>query len=172
MCKTDVQPGWVKWVHHSEGLTHCPECLELDGCWFSESNAPPCPHHPYCHCTLEPINYLIVLANASTQSDYRKFDPYLFNPDNSYPHQKQKLFESWGYTVVDAAWLKAEMEKQALEKYIAGDYKLGVLNKYGQRISIRIEIPRKNGEGMVSFISGWTVRPNGQLTLNTPYGGK
>ena len=72
-------PSWVKWTHHSEGETHCEECLMLDGCWFSKRNAPPCPHHPYCHCTLDPIPYAVVFGNASVYSDYGKFDPYLFN---------------------------------------------------------------------------------------------
>ena len=31
---------------------------------------------------------------------------------------------------------------------------------------------RKNGEGTVSFITGWMVKPNGHIHLNTPYGGK
>ena len=47
-----------------------------------------------------------------------------------------------------------------------------VLNKYGQRISIRVELPRKNGDGMISFITGWMVKPNGHIQLNTPYGVK
>ena len=55
--KTAEQPSWVQWTHHSEGKTHCEECLMLDGCWFQEENAPSCPHHPYCHCTLDPIPY-------------------------------------------------------------------------------------------------------------------
>ncbi|MFQ9950830.1 MAG: hypothetical protein ACLRV9_00720 [Clostridium sp.] len=80
--------------------------------------------------------------------------------------------KAWGYTVDDARWLQAEIEKQALEKYIAGEYTLGKLNKDGQRISVRIEIPRKNGGRMVSFLSGWMVYPNGSLRLTTPYGGK
>lgn len=64
------------------------------------------------------------------------------------------------------------MERQALEKYLAGEYTLGKRNKDGQRISIRIEIPKKTGEGSVSFISGWMVYPNGHIQLTTPYGGK
>ena len=32
--------------------------------------------------------------------------------------------KAWGYTVDDARWLQAEIEKQALEKYIAGEYTL------------------------------------------------
>lgn len=170
--ESDVFPDWVRWTHHAEGKTHCEECLKLDGCYFTASNHPPCPHHPFCHCTLEPLDYAVVLRNASAYSDYRKFDPYLFDPENFYQHGKNREFESWGYTVSDSQWLKDEMERQAREKYIAGDYLLGKLNKEGQRISIRIVIPRKNGPGMISFITGWMAKPNGQLSLNTPYGGK
>jgi len=27
------------------------------------------------------------------------------------------------------------------------------------------------GKGLVSFVSGWMIRPNGQITCNTPLGG-
>ena len=170
--KSDDSPGWVRWTHHAEGKTHCEECLKLDGCWFLEDNAPPCPHHPSCHCTLDPIDAAVVRACATAKSDYSKFVPYLFNTAGRYTHNKEKLFEAWGYHAEDALWLQAEIERQAREKYAQGDYSLGILNKYGQRINIRIEIPRKDGIGKVSFASGWTVHPNGQIKLNTPYGGK
>ena len=110
--------------------------------------------------------------NASTYSDYRKFDPYLFNTNSLQTHNKEILFKEWGYTVEDARWLQAEIERQAREKYISGEYTLGRLNWNGQRISIRITIPRKDGSGEVSFITGWMVEPNGKLRLTTPYGGK
>ena len=170
--KSTEMPEWVQWTHHSEGKTHCEECLMLDGCWFAGDAHPPCPHHPYCHCTLELIDYALVFANAAAHSDYSKFDPYLFNTTGTYPHNKEKLFKEWGYTVDDAAWLQAEIERQAREKYIAGEYELGSLNKYGQRLDVVIEIPRKDKVGTVTFISGWMVEPNGKLKLNTPYGGK
>lgn len=170
--KTAEQPSWVQWTHHSEGKTHCPECLMLDGCWFLEGKAPPCPHHPFCHCTLEAIDYAIVLANATVYSSYSKFDPYLFNTDGLHPNGKAKLFKEWGYTVDDARWLQSELEQQAREKYISGDYRMGKLDLHGQRISITIEIPRKDSEGTVTFSTCWMVKPNGQLKLNTPYGGK
>lgn len=114
----------------------------------------------------------MVWANASAYSDYSKFDPYLFDPENFYKHGKNRAFESWGYSISDSLWLKDETEKQALEKYLSGEYALGKLDKYGQRISIHIEIPRKDRSGTVSFLSGWMVKPNGKLKLNTPYGGK
>ena len=89
-----------------------------------------------------------------------------------HPHGKDKLFAEWGYSVDDARWLQAEMELQARGKYILGEYELGKLDKHGQRISILIEIPRRDQDGMVSFASGWMVKPDGELKLNTPYGGK
>ena len=59
-----------------------------------------------------------------------------------------------------------------LEKYKNGDYVLGKLNKDGQRLSIKIEIARKDNGNKVSFITGWMVYPNGHIQLTTPYGGK
>lgn len=170
--KSDGQLDWVKWVHRSEGRTHCPECLKLDGRYFTANNHPPCPHHPYCHCILEPIDYALVLANAVANSAYGKFVPYLFNTTGGYPHNKEKLFKKWGYSAEDAKWLQAEMERQAREKYILGEYKLGVLNKDGQRISIRVTILRKDNGKPVSFLTGWMLYPNGRIQLTTPYGGK
>ena len=79
--------------------------------------------------------------------------------------EKNKAFESWGYSVDDAKWLQAEMERQAREQYISGEYTLG-------KLDIRVTIPRKDGSGDVSFIAGWMVLPNDKLKLNTPYGGK
>lgn len=121
---------------------------------------------------LDPIDYAIVLMNVVAKSDYSKFDPYLFNTTGLYMHTKEKLFALWGYTVDDARRLQTEMERQAREKYLLGEYELGKLNRYGQRINITIEIPRRDQQGMASFISGWMVKPNGELLLNTPYGGK
>ena len=80
-----------------------------------------------------------------------KIDPYLFDPKGEYDHRKGKLFESWGYSVADAEWLQKEFEKQALEKYVGGEYTLGKLDKQGQRVSIRVEIPRRDQAGKVSF---------------------
>ena len=117
-------------------------------------------------------NNVLIKKVRDTYSDYSKFDPYLFNTTGAYPHTKEKLFKEWGYTVHDAKWLQAEMERQAREKYVSGEYELGKLNAFGQRISIIIEIPNKANGGTIAFISGWMVRPNGEISLTTPYGGK
>lgn len=55
---------------------------------------------------------------------------------------------------------------------VAGEYTLGMLNMHGQRISIQVTLPRKDGTGSVIFITGWMVEANGKIRLVTPYGGK
>ncbi|MCI8423767.1 MAG: hypothetical protein HFF50_09625 [Lawsonibacter sp.] len=66
---------------------------------------------------MEPVDYAVVSLSISADSDYGKFDPYLFNTQGKYPHTKEKLFASWGYIVMDVQWFQAEMERQAMEKY-------------------------------------------------------
>ncbi len=163
---------WIEWVHRQTGKSHCDTCLKLDKCWFLEEKKPKLPQHFSCHCTTKPLDYSRVINETTAKSDYSKFDPYLFDPENYYKHNKQKLFESWGYTVEDSAWLQKIIEQQCIEKYVNGDYTLGLLNGYGQRIDIRVEIPRRDKEETASFITGWMVCPNGHIQLNTPYGGK
>ncbi len=167
-----TEPRWNRWIHRNLSEKHCDECLKLHNCWFAKENTPKWPHHTYCHCILEDMPYVNVMFNSSAESAYSKFDPYLFDTKGEYGHGKDKMFTSWGYSVNDSVYLKNEIEKQALEKYINGDYQLGVLNKYGQHINIRIEIPERTNGKIVSFITGWTIHSNGQITLNTPYGGK
>ena len=165
-------PKWNKWWHRNSSDNHCEECLMLHECWFEKEKTPKWPHHPFCHCVLEDVSYNEVLTKCTSDGAYSKFDPYLFNTEGKYPHNKEKLFKEWGYTVKDVNWLQNEINKQGLEKYISGNYVLGKLNKDGQRISIRIEIPRKDKAENVSFITGWMVYPNGKIQLITPYGGK
>ena len=98
--------------------------------------------------------FAVVFGNVSVYSDYGKFDPYLFNTTGLQTHNKEKLFKEWGYTVDDARWLQAEIERQGRERYLSGQYELGKLNMFGQRINIRVTIPRKNGFGDISFVTG------------------
>ncbi len=146
--------------------------MKLDGCWFAKENTPQWPHHPSCHCILKELPYADVLSKSSVECAYSKFDPFLFDVQRKYAHGKEKLFHLWGYTVADAEWLQHEIEKQGLANYTSGEYTLGKLDNDGQRISIRVEIPRKDTAETVSFIIGWMVHPNGHIRLVTPYGGK
>ena len=82
------------------------------------------------------------------------------------------MFDSWGYSIIYSEYLVEELTRQAKLNYQCGEYSLGNLDAYGQRISIIITLPKKNGMGEVSFVSGWMVYPNGEIVLTTPYGGK
>ncbi len=161
--------NWVEWVHVQRGKTHCETCLTLDNCWFTDSKKPTLPQHPYCHCQTEPLPYSRVMSEARADSDIRKFSEYAFKPRNK--DDKSNLFTGWGYSIEDSGEMKKEFIRQCLEKYIAGEYTLDLLNKYGQRISIRVEIPNKNKNETVSFLTGWMILPNGQIELKTPFGG-
>ena len=165
-----TEPKWNKWIHRNLSENHCPECLKLHERWFAKEKTPQWPHHPFCHCVLEDIPYVNVMYNTSADCPYAKFDPYLFNTNGKQHHNKEKMLNSWGYTVDDAKWLQNEIQKQGLSKYISGDYILNKLDGNGQRINIRVEIPRKDKSNTVSFITGWMVYPDGHIRLVTPYG--
>lgn len=164
-----IQP-WVEWKHLSVGKTHCLTCLKLDKCLFAKNNMPHLPQHDYCHCMALPKSALAVQRQATAESAYSKFDPYLFNTNGAYSHGKEALFQSWGYTASDSHWLKMEIERQGLVRYTEGKYILNKLDHNGQRINIVVTIPRKDGRGEVSFTTGWVVYPNGRIKLATPYG--
>jgi hypothetical protein len=72
---------------------------------------------------------------------------------------------------MDSEWLQTEIIKQANEKYRNADFSLGELDDYGQRFSIEITLPRKDGKGTVNFITGWLAYPDGVIKLTTPYAG-
>ena len=64
-------------------------------------------------------------------------------------------------------------EQQAAGKFAKGDYTLGKLDQYVQRINITIDLP---GVGVSagkssSMTSGWMMKPDGTISLNTPFSG-
>ena len=85
---------------------------------------------------------------------------------------EKKLFEDWGYGIMDSEWLIAEYIRQGKEKYERGEFMLHKLDNYGQQINIEIKLPRTDKIGTVTFTSGWMVYPNGVIELVTGYGDK
>jgi len=166
------EPTFVMWHVSEFAQTHCAACEALDGCRFTTQNVPPRPQHPFCQCWVEPIPLEAMMDEASAECNISKFRDYVFNAEITKNGGKKALFESWGYTAEDSEWLQQEFERQALEKYIAGQYTLGKLDKYGQRISILIDLLNKNTNETVIIKSGWMVRPDGSITLNTPLAGR
>ena len=70
---------------------------------------------------------------------------------------------------MDPIWLIGEFIRQGKEKYERGEFTLHELKKQGQIINIKIDLPRKDKIGTVTFTSGWMVYPNGIIKLVTPY---
>ena len=175
--------SWVKWVHEGtkpaeinlEKSTnvligaiskHCAKCLNLNGCCFVKEKCPSKPLHPNCHC------YMIDIPSITAKAEcpIEKFTKYVFVP--SLIDDKKQLFELWGYSIIDSDNLQQEFIKQAKLAYSVGDYELGLLNDFGQRIKIEITLKKKNKNEYVTFMSGWMVYPDGKIILTTPYGGK
>ena len=175
--------NWVQWVHEGtrpaesnaeksanviKGTLskHCAMCLNLNGCCFVIDKCPPKPLHPNCHCyTID-----IPSITAKAECPIEKFTKYVFVP--SLIDDKKQLFELWGYDIMDSQYLQQEFIKQAKLAYSVGDYELGLLNDFGQRIKIEITLTKKNKNEYTTFVSGWMVYPDGKIILTTPYGGK
>lgn len=175
--------NWVKWVHegtkaaesNAEKNTnvlvgaiskHCAMCLNLNLCCFVKEKCPEQPLHPNCHC----YSIDIPLITAKAECPIEKFTKYVFVP--SLIDDKKQLFELWGYDIMDSQYLQQEFIKQAKLAYSVGNYELGLLNDFGQRIKIEITLKKKNKNEQVVFQSGWMVYPDGKIVLITPYGGK
>ncbi|MFE4949603.1 RHS repeat-associated core domain-containing protein [Leifsonia sp. NPDC056665] len=100
-----------------------------------------------------------------------KFSDYIFKEGAS--HGKDAVFRSYGYGSDDSQSLATLYEQQAATKFAAGDYTLGKADQYGQRINISITL---RGQGAAAgrsteLVSGWMIRGDGSITLNTPFSG-
>jgi filamentous hemagglutinin len=100
-----------------------------------------------------------------------KFYDYIFKPGAT--HGKDHVFRALGYSRSDAELLSDLYSFQAAAKFAVHDFTLGKADEYGQRINIVIEL---TGLGDLSsrssyIVSGWMIRSDGNLTLNTPFSG-
>ena len=98
-------------------------------------------------------------------------DIVVISPD--YFFQKHVMFKNLGYTAEDSQMLTNLYQEQAAAKYASGNYTLGKLDGFGQRINIEIEL---NGigstAGKTSYLqSGWMIEADGSISLNTPFAG-
>ena len=100
-----------------------------------------------------------------------KFSEYIFKEGAD--HGKDAVFRGLGYGKEHSAQLAKIWEEQGAEKFAKGEYTLGKLDQYGQRINISIEVPGiGDAAGKTSYMqSGWMIRPDGSITLNTPFSG-
>lgn len=114
-----------------------------------------------------------VKGGTSTVANVKveKFSEYIFKDGAT--HGKNVIFENLGYTKADSEYLANLSMEQANAKYLSGDYTLGKLDEYGQRINIEIELPGIGAyEDKISYInSGWMINSDGTISLNTPFAG-
>ncbi|MDO4729547.1 MAG: RHS repeat-associated core domain-containing protein, partial [Bacteroidota bacterium] len=109
--------------------------------------------------------------DLAAKVDKRKFTDYIFN--KKYDNGKEAVFNSLGYDISNSDELVKIYTEQATRKYLSGDYKIGKLDEYGQRITIGIEL-HGIGEsvGKISYLnSGWLVHSDNSITLTTPLAG-
>lgn len=113
-----------------------------------------------------------LFAAQTAFAPVEKFSAYIFK--DGADHGKDAVFRGLGYDASHSAQLAKTWETQAAEKFARGEYTLkGAPNEFGQRINIGIEL-RGIGQsaGKTSNLnSGWMLRDNGTITLNTPFSG-
>ena len=121
----------------------------------------------YDSSTISPEDELLKYAKV----DQRKFSEYIFK-EGSAPG-KEVVFNKLGYTKKQSILLSEIYKEQGNAKYQSGAYRLGKLDRFGQRITIVIELYGigENANQVVHVISGWMIRPDGTITLNTPFAG-
>ncbi len=156
--------GWIEWQHVARGFMHCLTCLSLHKCWFNRAKMPTIPKHEHCHCSVKAIAKPN-LNDIKSECKIEKFTGYIFS-DKYADNGKRELFYLMGFNIEDSEYLKKEFERHAQLEFSKSNYELRDLDKYGQRINIKIILRNNNRE--YKIISGWMVRPNGKLELATP----
>jgi hypothetical protein len=103
--------------------------------------------------------------------DPAKFSDYIFKEGAD--HGKDAIFRSYGYGPGDSEELAETYRTQAATQYADGNYTLGKLDQYGQRITVDI---RLQGQGVAAGRStivkaGFMIDPDGSIRLITPFAG-
>lgn len=100
-----------------------------------------------------------------------KISQYIFKEGAT--HGKDTVFRNLGYDASHSESLAHLWSKRAADKYAKGDYTLGKLDEFGQRINISIDLPGigEAAERISHLKSGWMILPDGSIKLNTPFSG-
>lgn len=103
--------------------------------------------------------------------DVRKFSEYIFK--DGADHGKDVAFKNLGYGKEYSDDIVKLYQEQVNMKYQRGDFTLGKLDDYGQRINIEIKLPGiGDAAGNISYLkSGWMILEDGSIKLNTPFSG-
>jgi filamentous hemagglutinin len=120
---------------------------------------------------LSRISRWLGLGSKLATAPVEKFSDYIFKEGAT--HGKDAVFQALGYAKEDSPQLAKLWEEQAAVKFGKGDYTMGKLDQYGQRINIEIEVPGiGDSAGQTSHMrSGWMIQKDGSIKLNTPFSG-
>ncbi len=169
-----------------EGTTgnHCVPCVVVNNCWFKdEPNKRPTVEnliaptkvsdiksfdnaglfHPHCHCKEiqlpDPDLNDIKLIETKDKMNWT----FSSKADwiNSLGYNCDKNFEDAIYLAIKKA-------------YLYGNYKIQIINKYGVKIRLYLDLPGGNEKSYKTYqiISAFMIFPNGTLKCNTILGGK
>ena len=118
-----------------------------------------------------PRRAAVMGAAAKASAPVAKFSAYLFREGAI--HGKDAIFRSYGYGAGDSVTLAREFERQARAKYARGDYRIGRADDFGQRVTISVELEGQGAAvGRATRIdTGWMIREDGSISLNTPFAG-
>ncbi|MBR2614640.1 MAG: hypothetical protein IKC71_03475 [Clostridia bacterium] len=157
---------WVEWKATANDWQD--NCDKFHECYFIVKQMPKYPQHSNCRCLLKKISKPVPNITANATCDFQKFAGYVFS--DKYRDGKKEIFESWGYTIEDSAYLQKLYTAQAIEKYCNGEYEYVGTNNYSAKISIEIVLENKNGKKQL-IKTIWSVGKKGEITLITPYSG-
>jgi hypothetical protein len=123
--------------------------------------------------TVDDIAAPAIASNYDPIIDPRKFTEYALSPEAS--RGKSAIFESFGYRNIpeNASKLVSDYTQQATEKIAAREFTVKSTDEYGTRISVNISlrgIGERSGES-VDIVTGWIIRPDGTVSLTTPFSG-
>lgn len=148
---------------------HCAPCLNTNGCWFAKtpSKAPPKRLHENCHCTEGNISNSRVKEEARARCEKGKAEHAYGDPAKLEFFIKNGYGPETRYDIIE--FMRKSCEKIGQEKYSKGKYRLGVLDMFGQRITIKAELPRIVGDEKAPFHfdTGWMVYPFGKISCNS-----
>lgn len=164
---------------------HCVKCVAVNKCYFKniEGKKPqrfdltgikildllikglvPGLYHIGCHCKEVPVEVLsldeikLIIPDGKIQ--------YLFV-------SKGDWIRSMGYTTEDDEVFVDTLLQKTKEAYFYGDYTIEIIDKYGCKINLLLNIPGiRNKQGkMYRLKTNYMIFPNLKLKMNTPIGG-
>lgn len=88
-------------------------------------------------------------------------------------HGKDAVFRSFGYAAGDSEALANSFAQQGAANFDAGNFMMGNLDQFGQRITIPIRLVGQGDAAgrATTVLSGWMITPEGTVRLVTPFAG-